>query len=239
MKKIVPFKKEIIFKTNLAEITSISLEHSLHKESEHTISGSFSLSGEYKITDASLNTEVFSYDLPFDIHMDDHYVLDHASIDIDDFYYEIINENVLAVNIDVCVDKLEEKPLIEKKEERNEIEKEEAIIIPKIEEKQEKREEEEEREETLVKEEMTVEVGLENKAVEIESATTTLFGNMDDSNETYMTYRVYIIREGDSIDSILSKYETTREELAYYNDLTEVKLGDKLIIPARYHEASE
>ena len=29
MKKIVPFKKDINFKTNIAEITSISLEHTL------------------------------------------------------------------------------------------------------------------------------------------------------------------------------------------------------------------
>ena len=71
MKKIIPFKKEIIFKTNLAEITSISLEHSLKKQGDHLIAGSFSLNGEYKITDTSTNTEVFSYDLPFDIHIDD------------------------------------------------------------------------------------------------------------------------------------------------------------------------
>ena len=29
MKKIIPFKKDIIFKNHLSEITSISLEHSL------------------------------------------------------------------------------------------------------------------------------------------------------------------------------------------------------------------
>lgn len=236
MKKIIPFKKEIIFKTNLAEITSISLEHSLHKEDDHLIAGSFSLNGEYKITDASTSTEVFSYDLPFDIHMEDHYVLDHATVDIDDFYYEIVNENVLSINIDVCIDKLEEKPLMEK-EERKEPEVEE--IIEPVEVKSEMVTDYDdfdllEREDVTVVEEVIEKE--EKKEVEVSA---TLFGSMDESTETYMTYRVYIIREGDSIDGILNKYGVSREELAAYNDLSEVKLGDKLIIPAIYHATSE
>ncbi len=232
MKKIVPFKKEIMFKTNLAEITSISLEHSLHKEDEHLISGSFSLNGEYKITDTSTNTEVFSYDLPFDIHMDDHYILDNSIVDIEDFYYEIVNENVLSVNIEVCVDKLEEKSLIEEVR----VTKIEEIEEPTIEEIRQEieetiKEEPKEREEIItVKEE---------KEITVENETVSLFGAMDETNETYMTYRVYIIREGDSIENILTRYAISREDLAAYNDLSEVKLGDKLIIPAIYHATSE
>jgi len=42
---------------------------------------------------------------------------------------------------------------------------------------------------------------------------------------------VYIVREGDTIDSIMSKYKITRDLLNEYNDLNELKLGDKLIIP--------
>ncbi len=229
MKKIIPFKKEIMFKTNLAEITSISLEHSLHREDEHLIAGSFSLNGEYKITDTSTNTEIFSYDLPFDIHMDDHYILDNSTVDIEDFYYEIVNENVLAVNIEVCVDKLEEKPLIEEVR----VTKIEEIEEPKQENEEIIKEEPQEREEmVIVKEEKIEEIAVENETV-------SLFGAMDDNNETYMTYRVYIIREGDSIENILTRYAISREDLAAYNDLSEIKLGDKLIIPAIYHATSE
>ena len=54
MKKIVPFKKDIIFKTNLSEIVSISLEHSLHLEKDSLITGEFIISGEYKMTDTSV-----------------------------------------------------------------------------------------------------------------------------------------------------------------------------------------
>ena len=91
MKKIIPFKKDIIFKTHIAEITSISLEHSLHIEEDTLITGEFVVSGEYKISDTSTNTEVFHFNLPFDIHMDDRYDLTSCNVDIYDFYYEIIN----------------------------------------------------------------------------------------------------------------------------------------------------
>lgn len=233
-----------MFKTNLAEITSISLEHSLKKEDEHVIAGSFSLNGEYKITDTSTNTEVFSYDLPFDIHMDDHYILDHCTVDIDDFYYEIVNENVLSVNIDVCVDKIEEKPLIEDKEVEFEqvlVPKEPEPIREEVLEREVANQERERKEERPVKEEVEMEeTEVKKEEVKVElSEGTTLFGSMDENSETYMTYRVYIVRQGDSIENILSRYGTTREDLAAYNDLSEVKLGDKLIIPATYHATSE
>ena len=38
MKKIIPFKKDITFKTNLSEITSISLEHTL-KSTKNSVYG--------------------------------------------------------------------------------------------------------------------------------------------------------------------------------------------------------
>ena len=38
--------------------------------------------------------------------------------------------------------------------------------------------------------------------------------------------------EGDTIDKIIEKYNITKEELEKYNDLGDIKIGDKLIIPA-------
>ena len=52
-----------------------------------------------------------------------------------------------------------------------------------------------------------------------------------DTKETYTTYKVYIVREGDSIDTILQKYSVSREILEKYNNLNEINLGDKIIIP--------
>ena len=256
MKKIIPFKKEIIFQTNLTEITSISLEHSLKMIQDHTLSGQFDISGDYKMTDSSMHTDPFSFQIPFDIHLDEHYLLDKASVDINDFYYEIINDNILMVHIEVLVDHLEEEPLFVKEEEV--VEKENLSVSDvKIPEEIEVRKEEahdsleianeeveeespvvmpasivteERKEKDLFLDQSTV------KAVEIQKETTeevkSLFDHMDDTAETYTTYHVHIIREEETIENITKKYGILKEELEAYNDLSELKLGMKLIIPA-------
>ena len=86
MKKIIPFKKEIPF-NNIHEILSISLEHNLKKNTNNFITGEFVISGDYRMTDISVNTENFEFKLPFDIELDEKYIIDNAVIDIDDFYY--------------------------------------------------------------------------------------------------------------------------------------------------------
>ena len=201
MKKIIPFKKDIIFKTNVSEITSISLEHTLDIASNNDIGGNFIVSGEYKMTDTSTNVESFSYNLPFHISMDERYILDNIKIDIDDFYYEIINDNVLSINIEVLIDKLEEKIIEEVREEK---EKEDKNMSK----------------ERCIEPENTVD------------GITSLFDNMDSSTETYKSYKVYIIREGDNLESIIEKYSVSKEILEEYNDLKELKIGDKIIIPS-------
>ena len=203
MKKIIPFKKDIIFKTNLSEVTSISLEHNLKIE-ENMLVGDFIVSGEYKITDESRDTESFLYELPFEVAFDPKYILDNATVDIDDFYYEIINNSVLKINIEASVDKIEEL-LIEKEE----------IKMP-IEE--------------LSEEERGIEEEIEP---EKEERIGTLFDNIN-IDETYNTYKICIVRENDTIESIIEKYNTNKETLELYNDISEVKLGDKIIIPVTY-----
>ena len=112
MKNIIPFKKDIIFKTKLGEITSISLENTL-KLIDDVIEGDFIISGEYKEDIDSENEKPFNLKIPFKSVIDDRFTTDKAVVDIDDFYYEIKDNNILLVSIDVLIDKLEEKPLIE------------------------------------------------------------------------------------------------------------------------------
>ena len=57
-----------------------------------------------------------------------------------------------------------------------------------------------------------------------------LFSNFDNT-DNYVNYRVYIVRENDSIDSIMKKYNVTKNILEDYNDLNDMKIGDKIIIP--------
>ena len=116
MKKIVPFTKDIKFNTKIYEITSISLEHNLSLEENNIVSGEFIISGEYKINDSSINSEPFIYGLPFDISLDTKYDTNRLKIDIDDFKFEIVNEEILRVNIDVLIEGIE---LIEMEEEKD------------------------------------------------------------------------------------------------------------------------
>lgn len=263
MKNIIPFKKDVIFKTNLSEITSISLENTLNLNKD-TISGEFIVSGEYKVSDKSTTVEPFNLNLPFEIVMDDRYDTSRATIDIDDFYYEIVNNNVLSVSIDVLVDKLQEKPLIELEdlvdvtpvrevidsEEDNDMEENldvREVVEEVFEVKEENEVEEQVREET--KEEKVEKIEEEKKEVVInetkeeirqseqevvEEKINSLFNQFSSDSEVYVTYNVFILRDGDTIDSILEKYNITEETLRKYNDLSNLQLGDKLIIPNTY-----
>lgn len=211
MKKIVPFKKEIIFKDNLAEITSISLEHNFQLK-EHSVTGEFIVSGEYKITSTSTNTESFSYNLPFEVSLDERYGLENANVDVDDFYYEIINDKVLSVNIEILIDQLVEKEVVTLEElNRNEKLNQDEIEFTKEVEPSEP-------EKRCIEEEDVPAMG-------------DIFNQIEESRNDYKSYSIYIVREGDSIETIMEKYNITKEELEDYNDLKELKIGDKIIIP--------
>ena len=223
MKNIIPFKKDVIFKTNLSEITSISLENTLNLKDD-TISGDFIISGDYKVTDKSTSVEPFNLNIPFEIVLDDRFETSKATIDIDDFYYEIVNNNVLSVSIDVLVDHLQEKPLIEM---------EELVDVTPVRTVLDLEEEEMENsvEERCIEEEDT----LPKRNVEnIEEKINSIFSNGTFNDEVYVTYNVFIIRDGDTLDSIMEKYNITQSELEKYNDLSNLQLGDKLIIPNCY-----
>ena len=213
MRKIIPFKKDIELETNIAEISSISLEHTLKLKEENLVSGEFIVSGTYKITEASLNVDPFEYKLPFDISIDKKYDTTNIDVDINDFYYEIINNQILEVNIEVVLEGLEEKS-----------EEEERILTEEKIETLNENEEETNQKETNIQENTE-----ENR--EIDTNVKSIFNDLDE-NERYSIYKVHIVTENDTTESIISKYDITREELEAYNDLTDLKIGDKLIIPS-------
>ena len=226
MKKIVPFKKEILFNTNVSEITSISLEHNLGIKDKNLISGDFIINGEYRMSDSSINTEEFNFELPCDINIDDKYILDNVQVDIDDFYYEVINSNILNVNIDVAIDKLEEKEFI------NEIDIK-HISLEEMEKELSRGDESMNLEQDIQKEEVLEETIIkEERCIEEEDIqSSSIFNSFSDDREMYKTYKICIVREGDMLESIMERYGVTKEILEQYNDLKEINLGDKLIIP--------
>ena len=213
MEKIVPFKRDISFETKIAEIRSISLEHT-YEIQNNLISGTFIISGNYKLTDTSTNVDPFKFEIPFDISIDSRYELNKATVDINDFFYELINSEVLSVSITLIIDNLEEKEereMEEIQEEKQEVEE----IKPVSYENAEKDDEAE-----------------EVKTASISPETVkSIFDNMDE-NEGYVVYKVHIVTENDTIESIMEKYDVTKEALEVYNDLNDLKIGDKLIVPA-------
>lgn len=224
MKKVISFKKELPFKTNISEISSISLEHTIKEKENDLISGIFYVSGEYKMTETSINKESFNFEIPFDIALDSRYDTCKIKFDIDDFYYEIINADTLKVNIDVYVDGLNEI-----KEEERCIE-DETLDSIKVDKKEEVLpiEEERDNEPTINIENVNENVNTNENINTNESVN--LFDNISNA-ETYSTYYVYIVKDGDTIDKILEEFKVTKEELSNYNDISNIKANDKLIIP--------
>ena len=278
MKKVVPFTKTISFRTMIAEITDIEVNHTLALNENHEVVGDILVDGKYKMTDASQIEEEFHYKLPFTIDIDERYNLDNLEIIISDFYFEIINEEDLKINVEIEMDGIEENKLPKLEEKRNSLEevsevldteedfvrnKEDYFLIPvEIEEKKEKLEvpqnnplhklAEEIKKDILTEDIPLVEVTKQEAKKEIKKETTSvkqekdnntsstnmssIFSSLASSEETFSTYYVYMVRETDTIESIIEKYQTTKEELQNYNDLTNVKVGSKLIIPCASRE---
>ena len=69
------------------------------------------------------------------------------------------------------------------------------------------------------------------KPIDIKETSTPSKVEVTVENSEYTTYRVYILREEDTLESVMQKYSVTREQLEEYNPLGDLKIGDKLIIP--------
>ena len=243
MKKIVPFNNVLTFNTDVCEITSISLEHDIKKEPD-SISGAFYISGEYKITDGQVEKEKFNFELPFDIALGEDYDLNTLVIDIDDFRYELIDNRKLKVNIELYLDGEIKEPSQEEITTKDEIlEKVEIQSLDNPEEMLRNKEEHNEDKNTLLDEmlkekntsenEITIENNNINDNINDNSIEeqTNIFNNFAEKDE-FVTYRVYRLNDGDTIDKIIEKYNITKEELSKYNNIEDIHPGDKLIIPA-------
>ena len=335
MKKIIPFNNVLEFNTDVKEITAISLEHEIKKYPD-MISGTFYISGEYKITEGLLEKEKFNFELPFEIALTNNYDIDTLIVDIDDFRYELISDKSLKVNIDLYLDG-EEIELPQPREidsqkidvfdediyRDNNINNNDSInntddindtddIIDTSSLKNSQINEEESKkkninepilntdtklkddikskdnsklinkDDTLKKyqqvedtstniEKTNVETVKDNSSIlddsridllkemltndkensmneesinitnnnelvnnqinELDNDSNDLNFITPDSEEKYVTYRVYKVLETDTLDSILTKYKITKEMLADYNNIESINPGDKLIIP--------
>ena len=293
MRQIIPFKKELLFKTKISEITSISLEHTLRLVEDNLVSGEFHISGDYKMTEASINREKFYFTLPFEIDLDDDYIVDSVSIDIDNFYYEVVNDDSLQVNIDVFVDGEKKKIIpeevvvdkeavdsfteevvrdvnlgnLELKDDNIEISTDadidsnnsfidvsnnivdiscddEKIIVAddtsndrqdsdSIDNNVNNNREELEKQVNYIEVPKVSLEDIEDNSVDndVINNNFNFFNTENFGTDTYVTYYVYIVKEDDTINSIMDKFNVSKEEIANYNDISDIKKGTKLIIP--------
>lgn len=277
MKKKIPFTKEIPFKTMISEITDINLEHDL-EILDTTIEGNFIVSGKYKMTDASVIEEEFLHKIPFTIEMDDRYDLSKSKLSINDFYFEIINEEILKVNIEVLIDDYFEKEIEDIKTtddrgiiDKNEVDSinnsndDEVLLLDEVDTSLLKTNSDSsvnsypDKESNVMKVESQKIVDAVDNNIDANYAVNSIDNSSkveavssdlktsDDSNsssenvtsifssnfndETFSTYHVYIVRENDTLDEILDRYKVLKEDVGNYNDLSDIKVGSKLIIP--------
>lgn len=233
MKKIVPFTKDLMFKTKIGEITSISLDHTLKLE-DNFVSGEFIIFGTYKLLETSELEEKFDYKVPVDITIDSKYETKNCVISIDDFSYEIVNEDTLKVNISVMLDDLDIKldPIEKIEIDTRDMDFDIIEEIPSpIENTKGKNENPDVNNNDINNVNIEINSNVEVNTKKEKNIGKELFDNLDSSKE-YSIYRVYTMTIDDTIDTILEKFNVTKEVLADYNDLDNLVVGSKIIIPS-------
>lgn len=212
MNCIIPFTKDVKFKSNIAEILSVSLEHD-YTANETEVLGNFTISGEYKTHEVSVNKEHFEYVLPFSVNMTNKIDTNSVNFEVQDFTYEVIDNDTLRVNIEYSInaDEVKEDETLFKQVEEPTLDN----LLDEID-----REVEEE-----PKEEINEERDISDEAKD------TILNNINDSDDVYVTYHIHEMKETDTVESICLKYNTSDAILGEYNDLSTLTLGDKIIIP--------
>ena len=213
MREIIPLKKDIVFKTLIGKITSIDINHD-YKVKDDLIEGNVILSGSYKMTEASVIEEDFYYKIPFGVALSKRIKKDTIKIGIDDFNYDF-DKDIMSINVDLelsCEEENEEKDEEEYVEEKVEDNLIDDYFKEEVDEKA-----------PSIKEEKT--------DIDIEQNITNITNNIINNDSKYYTYKVYIVREGDNVETICSKYNVTINDLKDYNNIDDIKVGDKIIIP--------
>lgn len=252
--------KEFLFKSNIHEISSISIEHNYDVVGSNC-EGEFILSGEYRSHEVSVNKEDFNFKIPFTTELRSNVNLDSVEVEINDFSYEL-NEDVLSVHIEYLIRgeqsliefaeeadledflKNNEAEIIdfsEEKEDNEEFDKEdriEEIFIPEIDEHNSNNEifipetnENNRKKEILpnIKDVDQIEIVKEDTKV-TEADKNTIINSIN-SEESFITYHVHTVIPSDTIESICTHYNINLNDLKKYNNVDELVLNMKLIIP--------
>lgn len=238
MRESIPYEKEIVFNTKIAEITSISLEYEANVLDED-IEGDFIVSGDYKIHELSVNKEPFKYRIPFSVSLTDDIIRDSIKYDINNFTYEIVDDDTLRVNIEFGID----YELVKEKIQKEEVEetREDAIqgeltkddkaslelnnLLDDIE-LNNTSSNSKTLDNTTLKDS-----GIDNSKVTDNTSKGVVLNNVSESLNTYVTYHIHVLSDGEDINTIINKYKVSKEVIDEYNQGLEWVMGEKVIIP--------
>ena len=240
----IPFENEIQFKTNISEITKMSLEHDFNVN-EGVVLGNFYISGEYRSHEVSINTDEFNYTLPFSVEYRDDILKESLEFNIEDFSYEIINNNTLKVNIEYSLKaEVKEEEIFERVNEE-ELESELAYIddflekdievkeIEEVEVVEEDKLDEEIKDDIKKTEEVEVkEDNLEKKEERLtKEEEKTIMETIKTSDDTFVTYHIHVLKENETLESVCALYNVTSSFIKEYNEGDNFGYGDKILIP--------
>ena len=236
MNEAFVIERDFLFKENIFEITSISIEHDYDINGEK-LEGDFIISGDYKVHEVSINKEDFSFKVPFTHELRSNINLDTINLEITDFSYELQNGDELHVHIEYII--TAEQGLIEFADETSLdefLKTNDAEVVdlseetPRFKDIQEatKMELPQITEKTTVPDE-TKEEETSEPSEALTNQTTIL--NSINSEETYIKYHVHTVMPNDTLEGILSKYKINLLELKKYNSFETLEINMKLIIP--------
>lgn len=235
MKKNIKIEKQFEFPSMINEICAISLEQHLLFVQDDLIRGDLVITGKYKSTVASQIEEDFQFSIPVEITILEDIDSSTASIDIMDFYYQLNENRILSCTIEIQVEATD--VLLENRECDGDPVDDKEMEIPVLNQPNDDNadvfvEENNQREE--------INLDMDEEIVENEETVSdsSMLFNIDLSSESYGTFIVYMLRQNESINSILEKYHTSLEEVEKYNDLKNISIGSKLIIPLLKDENS-
>ena len=230
MNQKIEFKKDCMLKTYVSSITDISLTHD-YKILDDTIEGYFDVTGSYKVTMSSVETEDFMFTIPFTIALSSLIDKDTIDLKLSDFNYSV-EKDVLHLKMFLDMDYQE----IEIKEDTEDNEEIDNMINDLM--------DKESTTDIKSPNEFHNEVMLDNVIDSKEEVSTkekvseknfnTIFNEVKESN--FSKYKVYIMRSEDTLESILVKYNVTMDEIKEYNDIDNINIGSKIVIPYNKNE---
>ena len=230
MNQKIEFKKDCMLKTYVSSITDISLTHD-YKILDDTIEGYFDVTGSYKVTMSSVETESFMFTIPFTIALSSLIDKDTIDLKLSDFNYSVEKDVLhLKMFLDMDYQEIEIKEDIEDNEEIDNMindlmDKDSTTDIKSP---------SEFHNEVMLDNVIDSKEEVSTKEKVSEKNFNTIFNEVKESN--FSKYKVYIMRSEDTLESILVKYNVTMDEIKEYNDIDNINIGSKIVIPYNKNE---